>query len=41
MEVKQQRWQYLVPEPEHERLIRVYWDGPTARPGRASDDTSW
>lgn len=26
MEQEQQRWQHLVPEPEHERLIREYWE---------------
>ncbi|AZF03602.1 MULTISPECIES: GNAT family N-acetyltransferase [unclassified Pseudomonas] len=26
MDVEQQRWQHLVPEPEHERLIREYWE---------------
>lgn len=26
LELEQQRWQHLVPEPEHERLIREYWE---------------
>ena len=25
-EAEQQRWQHLVPEPEHERSIRKYWE---------------
>ena len=25
-DAEQQRWQHLVPEPEHERLIREYWE---------------
>lgn len=25
-ELEQQRWQHLVPEPQHERHVRRYWD---------------